>query len=60
MEYIFFNKFRETFQEFQQNFRNHEISTVDLLPDFIHIFQRSAADMKRRKHNNKINNENQP
>ena len=57
---IFLNKFRETFQEFQHNFRYHEISTVDLLPDFTHLFKRSAEDMKCQTHNNKMNNENQP
>ena len=57
----FLNKFRENIQEFQQNVRNHEISTVDLLPDFIHLFQRSAEDMKCRKHiDNEMNDENQP
>ena len=48
---VFLNKFRENFQNFQQHFRNHEISTVDLLPDFICLFQNSAENMKCRRNN---------
>ena len=48
---VFLNKFRENFQNFQQHFRNHEISTVDLLPDFIRLFQNSAENMKCRRNN---------
>ena len=48
---VFLNKFRENFQNFQQHFRNHEISTVDLLPDFIRLFQNSAENMKCRQNN---------
>ena len=51
---VFLTKFRENFQNFQQHFRNHEISTIDLLPDFIRLFQNSAENMKCRR-NNKTN-----
>ena len=42
----FLTKFRDNYRAFQNNFVNEEISLVDLLPEFINIFQKSAENMK--------------
>ena len=51
---VFLAKFRDNFRIFQNNFENEEVSLVSLLPEFIHVLQKSAENMKYRTKQNKI------
>ena len=51
---VFLAKFRDNFRIFQNNFENEDVSLVSLLPEFIHVLQKSAENMKYRTKQNKI------
>ena len=51
---VFLAKFRDNFRIFQNNFENEEFSLVSLLPEFIHVLQKSAENIKYRTKQNKI------
>ena len=44
----FLNKFKGLFKSFQTNFRTANLSSLDLLPEFIKLYQSAALPMKRK------------
>ena len=51
---VFLAKFRDNVRIFQNNFENEDVSLVSLLPEFIHVLQKSAENMKYRTKQHKI------
>ena len=55
----FLNKFKGLFKSFQSYFRTANLSSLDLLPEFIKLYQSGALSMKR-KINKSTQNKKQP